>query len=85
MIFYLFHFVNSRFSTRIPLFTDFGKNPLLLYLLHGLILAVFVIPPYPGWYFEAPQWLVVVQAAALIAILSWIGRTFNRRGWYLTI
>jgi predicted acyltransferase len=85
LIFFMFHLLDAKYRIRIPLLTDFGKNPLLLYLLHGLILAVFVLPPYPGWYFEAPGWLVVIQAAALVALLSWIARVFDRRGWYLTI
>ena len=84
-IFFFFHLLDSRYQIRIPILSNWGVNPLLLYILHGLILGLFVLPPYPGWYFEAPLWLVVFQAAALVAILSWIGLFFNRRGWYLTI
>jgi fucose 4-O-acetylase-like acetyltransferase len=85
LMFFIFQVLDAKYQIRIPILTDFGKNPLLLYLLHGLILAVFVIPPYPGWYFEAPLWLVAIQAAVLVAFLSWIAKVFNRRGWYLTI
>lgn len=85
LIFYLFHLLEDRYNFRFPILTDWGKNPLLLYILHGILLGIFVIPPYPGWYFSAPIWLVLIQAAALVAILSWIGIFFNRRGWFLTI
>lgn len=85
LIFFIFHVLDAKYRIQIPLLTDFGKNPLLLYLLHGLILAVFVLPPYPNWYFEAPVWLILIQAAVLVAFLSWIAKVFNRRGWYLTI
>jgi len=85
LIFYIFHILEDRYNYRFPILTDWGKNPLLLYILHGIFLGLFVIPPYPGWYFSAPLWLVIIQAAALVAILSWIGIFFNRRGWYLTI
>ncbi len=85
IIFFIFHLLDNRYRFSIPILTDWGKNPLLLYILHGLILGIFVLPPYPGWYFEAHLWLVVFQAAALVAILSWIGLFFNRRGWILTI
>ncbi len=85
LIFYGFHFLDIRFSFKFPILTEWGKNPLLLYILHGVLLGLFVIPPYPGWYFSAPIWLVIFQATALIAVLSWIGIFFNRRGWYLTI
>jgi predicted acyltransferase len=85
LIFYIFHILDSRYSFRFPILTDWGKNPLLLYILHGIFLGLFVIPPYPAWYFSAPLWLVLIQATVLVAVLSWIGLLFNRRGWYLTI
>jgi predicted acyltransferase len=85
LIFFLFHILEAKYQRRLPLLTDFGRNPLLLYLLHGLVLALFVLPPYLGWYFDAPLCLVVTQSVVLVAVLGWIARVFNRRGWYLTI
>jgi predicted acyltransferase len=85
LIFIFFHLLDSKYKVSLPILTDWGKNPLLLYILHGLFLGLFVIPPFPGWYFSAPVWLVIIQATVLVAILSWIGIFFNRRGWYLTI
>lgn len=85
LIFFIFNLLDTKYQIQLPLLTNFGKNPLLLYLLHGIILALFVLPPYSGWYFEAPLWLVIIQAAALVAVLGWIAQVFNRRGWFLTI
>ena len=85
LIFFIFHFLDVKYHFQFPLLTDFGKNPLLLYLLHGVVLALFVIPPFPGWYYQAPLWLVVIQATLLVLFLGWIARVFNRRGWFLTI
>jgi predicted acyltransferase len=85
LIFYVFHLLDNRYHIRLPILTEWGKNPLMLYILHGFLLGIFVIPPYPGWYFSAPVWLVFIQASALIAILSWIGVYCSRRGWFLTI
>ena len=85
LIFFIFHFLDVKYHFQFPLLTDFGKNPLLLYLLHGLVLALFVIPPFPGWYYQAPLWLVVIQATLLVLFLGWIAKVFNRRGWFLTI
>jgi fucose 4-O-acetylase-like acetyltransferase len=65
--------------------TDWGRNPLLLYLLHYVLLAIFALPAIPGWYIQAPAWLVIVQICALIGILSWVGWYFNRRGWYFAM
>lgn len=85
IIFFIFDLLETRFHIEFSLLSEFGKNPLLLYLLHGLVLAIFVLPPFPGWYFEAPLWLVVIQAFLLVALLGWIAKIFNRKGWYLTI
>jgi ascorbate-specific PTS system EIIC-type component UlaA len=34
---------------------------------------------------EAPWWLIVTQAAALLGILSAIGLYLDRRKWYWTL
>jgi predicted acyltransferase len=85
LLFYVFHLLENRYHYRPPFLTEWGKNPLLLYILHGFLLGILLIPPYPGWYSSAPLWLVFIQASALIAILSWIGVYCNRRGWFLII
>jgi predicted acyltransferase len=85
LIFGLFHLLDSRWQLRLPVLSEWGKNALLLYLLHGVLIGVFVLPPLPGWYTQAPLWLVTLQAAALVAALSWIGIFCNRRGWFLNL
>jgi predicted acyltransferase len=85
LIFGVFHFLESRWRLRLPILTEWGKNALLLYLLHGVLIGVFALPPAPGWYLQAPPWLLAVQAAALVAALSWIGIYCNRRGWFLNL
>jgi predicted acyltransferase len=85
LIFGVFHLLESRWGLRLPVLSEWGKNALLLYLLHGVLIGVFALPPVPGWYVEAPLWLVVVQATALVAALSWIGIYCNRRGWFLNL
>jgi predicted acyltransferase len=54
----------------LALLAAWGRNPLLLYLLQDLGLAFFFLPPFPGWYAQAPLWLVALQAAALLATLN---------------
>jgi predicted acyltransferase len=85
LIFGLFHLLESRWRLRLPVLSEWGKNALLLYLLHGILIGVFALPPAPGWYVEAPPWLIAVQATALVAALSWIGIHCNRRGWFLNL
>jgi len=70
---------------RLPVLTDWGRNPLLLYLLHCAFLAVFALPPMPGWYMAAALWLVLLQLLALLATLSSIGLYLNRRERYFVL
>jgi predicted acyltransferase len=84
LIFLGFHVLGER-GLRVPLLTAWGRNPLLLYLLHGVLLGAFALPPIPGWYVEAPLWLAGLQAAAIVAALSWVAWWFDKRRWYITL
>jgi len=85
LVFGLFHLFESRWRLRLPVLSEWGRNALLLYLLHGVVIGVFALPPVPAWYVQAPPWLIALQAAALVAVLSWIGVYLDRRGLYFTL
>ena len=85
LVFYGFHLLDNKYDFRFHVLSDWGKNPLLLYIMHLILLGVFVVPPFPGWYFSAPIWLVLLQTSSMIVILSWVGAFCTRQGWFLTI
>lgn len=85
LVFYLFHWTNERWNLRLSILTAWGRNPLLLYLLHYLILGIFALPPYPNWYVQAPVWLVFLQLALMIGVLSWVGLYLDRRKLYFAL
>ena len=85
LVFYLFDWMQERWQLKLPILTDWGRNPLLLYLLHYVLLAIFALPAIPAWYMQAPWWLVVMQISALISILSWVGHYLNQRKIYLVL
>jgi predicted acyltransferase len=85
LVFYLFDLMQARWQLRLPILTDWGRNPLLLYLLHYVILGIYALPAVPFWYAQAPLWLVIVQISAMIGILSWVGRYLNRRKLYFVL
>jgi predicted acyltransferase len=84
-VFELFRFLCDTLGLRSEVLSAWGRNPLLLYVLHVLLLGVFVLPRIPSWYAEAPAWLVPLEALALLGALSWIGLALNRRGWYFKL
>ena len=56
-----------------------GINPLLLYIMHYLLLALVVLPDAPWWHVQASIPLVIAQAAVIIAILSVAAWLLSRR------
>lgn len=72
LLYWAFNFIEEHLHLRLPVLSAWGRNPFLLYLLHYALLGVYFLPGIPAWYAEAPPWLVVLQASALVAALSWI-------------
>jgi len=81
LIFSLFHLSKANLS----LLAAWGQNPILLYLLHYLVLAFFVLPDIPIWHAQAPLWLAGLQALTLVVILSLIAREWQKRGFVFSI
>jgi predicted acyltransferase len=77
-IFYLLDF-------QLDFFNAWGRNPLLLYLLSFLVTGVFVLPGIPGWYGEAPYWLIGSQIILLLAILSAVAVALKKKGIVFTM
>jgi len=69
LIFFLFHIVNDIAKIKSGFLTSFGKNPLLLYIAHYFLLAIFYLPNIPLWYKDTTLWLASLQMAFLISIL----------------
>jgi predicted acyltransferase len=85
LVFYMFHLMQVKWRLRLPILTDWGRNPLSLYLLHYILLGIFALPSIPSWYVQAPLWLVIIQISALIGILSWAGRYLNQHKLYFVL
>jgi predicted acyltransferase len=62
------------------LLTAWGRNPLVLYVAHFFLLAVFLVPSAPWWHVEAPLWLTVVQGAGFVGALQALAAWLRRRG-----
>jgi fucose 4-O-acetylase-like acetyltransferase len=60
----------ERLGVRPAFLSWWGANPLLLYIGHYLLLAVFVLPAIPWWHVEAPLLLAAAQAAFLVGVLT---------------
>ena len=85
LVFYCFHLMQELRQVKLTILTDWGRNPLLLYLLHYVLLGIFVLPPIPFWYVQAPLWLIILQTSALVGVLSWVGHFLNQRKLYFVL
>jgi predicted acyltransferase len=85
LLLWVFHLLVDRRGVRIPRLAALGKNPLLNYLLQYVLPAPFVLPGVPWWYKQAPVWLTLIQAAALVAVVVALARFLQRRNWILSL
>jgi predicted acyltransferase len=85
LVFAIFEIITAK--TRLPLgfLRWWGKNPLFLYLLHYILLAFIVLPDVPFWYSEASIWLVGLQLAFLLGILSSVAWFLQKKGTIIRI
>lgn len=56
-----------------------GEKALPLYLVHLVVLAAFVLPPFAWWYSEAQWWLVAIQLAVILIFMTLVARNLHRR------
>jgi predicted acyltransferase len=84
-LFYGFDLLVERVGVRLPGLSACGRNPLLLYLCHDVLLGVFVLPGLPLWYAQAPAWLVVLQSLGLLAVLTAVALVLDRKRLYFSL
>ena len=85
LIFWCFHMFDERFGRSIPILREWGRNSLLIYVMHGALLGIFVMPQSAGWYELAPGWLVALQALFMVGTLSWVGWVLDRRHFHFSL
>jgi predicted acyltransferase len=72
LIFFVMDWLEKQGNLHSVLFTAWGKNPLILYILHLLLLGIVFLPGIPEWYSNAPPYLIFLQIFGLTGILSGI-------------
>ena len=85
LLFVACHVLIERMKLKMHVLVWWGRNPLVMYVLHMLLLGLMVLPGIPGWYGQAPPWLVMLQAAGLLAILTWVAWSLDRQKRYVSL
>ena len=85
MLFAACHLLVEKFRLRLHLLVWWGRNPLVMYVLHMLLLGLMYIPGIPSWYEEAPLWLVLLQGTFILSVLTWTAQRLDRQKRYVSL
>ncbi len=85
VLFLLFHWLSERFTWRGRFLVAWGRNPLVLYFLHYLIIGIFFLPDIPAIYQAAPLWLVLLETVILIGGISAVAYWLDRKNIVISL
>jgi predicted acyltransferase len=79
LLFLLFHWVSDirHWNSRILL--AWGKNPLVLYFLHYILIGIFFLPGIPMLYAAAPLWVALLELTFLLIFISLVALWMDRK------
>jgi len=81
IIFSEFYLTNLNLN----IFSAWGKNPILLYSLSYIFIALFTLPNNPAWHTYAPLWLVGLQALFILIIMGSLALYWDRNDFIFSI
>jgi len=79
LLFLLFHWLSERLHWDPRFLTVWGRNPLVLYFLHYLIIGIFFLPGIPAIYEQAPLWLVLLEMLILVGGISAVAYWLDKK------
>lgn len=82
---FVFHVFLTLTKLQLEPLRWWGKNPLLLYLIHMALLGVTFIPGNEALYANAPWWSAALQAAAFAGVLFVIAWLLDKKRIYFKI
>jgi predicted acyltransferase len=85
LLFLLFDWLTVRFNWKAHFLVAWGMNPLVLYFLHYLIIAIFFLPGIPAIYQAAPPWLVMLEMVVILGGVSLAAYWLDRRKMYISL
>ena len=85
LLFSAFHIFVERLKWRLSTLAMCGRNPLILYMLHLILLSFVTLPDVPGWYHSASPWLVLIQGSVLMYALTAMAWLLDQKKIYLSI
>jgi predicted acyltransferase len=85
LLFLLFHWMADKRNWSSRILQAWGKNPLVLYFLHYLLIGIFFLPGIPVLYTAAPLWLVLLEMAFLLVSISLVALWMERKNIIIAV
>jgi predicted acyltransferase len=79
LLFYLIQFAVENWKFKSRVLEVWGRNPLVLYFLHYVLIGIVFLPGLPLLYSEAPPWIVLIEMIALIGGITVVAFWLERR------
>ena len=85
LLFLVFHWMSDIRNWNSHLLLAWGKNPLVLYFFHYLLIGLFFLPGIPMLYAAAPFWMVLLELAFLLVVISTLALWMDRKNIIIAI
>jgi predicted acyltransferase len=85
LLFLLFHWVSDIRNWNSHLLMAWGKNPLILYFLHYLLIGLFFLPGIPELYAIAPLWVVLLEMTFLLVVISTVALWMDHKNLIIAL
>ena len=85
LLFLFFNWLVEHFHWEGHFLVIWGKNPLVLYFLHYILIGLVFIPAIPDIYQQAPLWLAVLEMILLVGSISAVAYWMDRKGILISL
>jgi predicted acyltransferase len=85
LLFYLIHYAVENWNFKSRVLEVWGRNPLVLYFLHYVLIGIVFLSGLPFLYAQASPWVVLIEMSALIAVITVIAFWLERRNLIIHI
>jgi predicted acyltransferase len=75
----------EKFGLNSRLLVLWGRNPLVMYILHLFLLGLVFLPNIPSLYAQASVWLVIIEAAILLGLLTGVAWWLDKKKIYFSV
>ena len=79
LLFLLFHWAAERLHWSSRILLAWGKNPLVLYFFHYILIGLFFLPGIAILYAAAPLWVVLLEMAFLLVVITMLALWMDRK------